>query len=289
MIRGGDARSSLFCLFHILQTSICYGSDLMESKRHADKLYNLAKVFNHDLMLLFVLPQRQVVMNLLGFSDSPGMLRGRDMDEFLSMAGSMDGISSWIHSFGELSLACFFEDWDLAERAYKETTESRFANCMKAKFTFPCYQFFCGVLHFSSYKATKKRVYLVRAKAIIKTAAKKVKEGAIAMLPVLYFLEAEKASLTCKPDIVRQKYEIAIASALNEESFNFAGIVSERAAKHFLRTHADVAQAFLGKASRCYSLFGSPALLERVRGKSMLFEQPRTQPPMSISIKTSNK
>jgi hypothetical protein len=141
-------------------------------------------------------------------------------------------------------------------------------------------------LHFSRYKTTKERIYLVRAKAIIKTAVKQVKEGIVAMLPVLSFMEAEKASLTQEPEIVRQKYDLAIASALAQESFNFVGIICEKGASHFVHTHVDFARELLEDASRCYSRFGSPVLLERVRDKMTLLQLQQIQPPLSVSIKT---
>lgn len=288
MTGGGDTWPSLWCLSLALLTRICYGSVLLESEGHADKLYHLAKTFNHNMILLAILPKRQLVMNLLGHSDTPGLLQGRDIDEFQGMEGSMRGYPAWSHSFSELCAACYFDEWILAERAYVKMCECTpgTATFAKASLIFPCYQFFSGLLHFSMYESTKKRAYLVKAKAIIKVAAKQVKEGMVAMQPVHSFLVAERASLSCEPIIVRQKYDLAITSALNEDSFNFAGIASERGAEHFFRTDVDVAKEFLNTASTCYSRFGSPVLLERVRDKERLLQSKLIQPPLSISIQS---
>jgi hypothetical protein len=269
-MRNGDVEWALLAGSYVCLSAFCYGDNLLDLEDYLNELHAVTRNFKKlGFTMGLFLTTLQAMQNLLGDSDNPAILRGDAMNEFDELpAHATEGFPEWSRAFYELTVACYFDNWEYAEEAQEKILRYKLGgNYVRAFFTYPCAILFSGVMYFARYEETGKRLYRSRANKCIDRASKMVQEGTISFLPVLSVLLAEKACISGNDRVVQQEYDSAIVAAVEADMPNFAGVANERAASYFGKANIKLATAYLVDAKEQYIRYGSPVLVEKVEEK----------------------
>lgn len=258
----GDLEFAAYSLFHMVNFSLILGDPLsaLEQKtfEHLQKVKQLQQWPQYHYICTF----HQTILNLLGKSEIPWILRGKEYDEDKILAYHEEGkdrTGIFFISLCKLILNYLFEQYPQALEMAKNAKNT--LNSIIGMNLGPIFFFYDSLAYLASYPTFSffQRIQAMkRVKANQKLMKKFSEYAPMNYLHRYYLVEAELARVHQKTDQALFFFDKAILHAQKNGYLNDAAIASELAAKfHLSKENRKIAKMYLIDALNFYLKWGA--------------------------------
>jgi len=271
-IETGDFEFAAFSANYCLAYSLLLGEELPALEREARGFDAVMSKLNQKLQQSFNRIFHQCILNLMGETREPHLLKGEILDEQELMASFEKGDEKagiGVLLFMKLLLAAYFGEHVVALSVLEKL--GQYAEYLRGMFLYPRYHFLVSLVLLGAVpwkpKAEKQRLL-----GIVSANQRKLKKWArhapMNHLHVYYLVEAERHRILRRPEKALLCYRRAIELAHEHAWIGEEGLACELAGRFYLeRDDERNGLASLRAARRCYVRWGA-------KGKvSQLFEE----------------
>ena len=264
-LRAGLARESISTVIAYGTVYLCLGLPIGAFESDLVAYLEEAKSFGvvHTVPQVMMI-QRQTILNLKHYSNSPTLLSGLAMDqetELQKVEGHARKMTLRDISTHRLLLAVVFGDWPTAEammEALEEYVDVNDAFLLRTHFR-RCYLGLAGFALSRKAKTAKTRKkYLSIGKKMLKHFATDMKYGSVNAYPIVSMLEAEESPS-------KEKYDKAIKACARLGLVHHEAYMCERAAEFFDDQGDDGwSEFYAGQAILLYGEWGATGKADRL-------------------------
>lgn len=210
----GDVENAMFCANGYCRVGLHIGRPLSLLEKDMRFYCQLMKDHEQDLTLQGALVHWQIALNFMGRSGHPTVLTGEAMNQEKALKKCAETQNAYLANTiktGQLWLAYFFGDYDLAAKLVHETKDT--ARLSRSSFIVWRTALFESLTFFALARKYKSKRFMSLGSSAMKKIQKWTKSGNMNCVYMLSLLKAEKASLEEKEEEARKAYQKAITVA----------------------------------------------------------------------------
>lgn len=277
----GDLENAAYCAMLYAYYYVLTGQDLTQVERDIAQYIEAVQKIEQTRTAQNIGIHRQVVLNLLGQSENPTLLRGESYDEWekipLALAAQDQTTLFDTYSY-KLTLSYLFEDYEQALKNAKLT--EKYLDGGLGTPAIPIFYFYDSLTRLALYPSLGKiqqKMELYR----IKNNQSKLKKWAgyapMNYLHKFYLVEAQRYQVLGQQIHAIECYDKAISLAQKNEYLQEEALANEQAAKFYLAWGKEkIAQTYFKEAYYCYQRWGARAKIQDLEAKYPQFFQPLT-------------
>ena len=254
-----SGHNSSFLHLSMIAYASCYQHCGLRLQPLKDDLLKYQEILEDTGQYCFLgafVPHTQLVLNLVGESDTPSVLSGRSMNLAAFLKERADNKRALeVCNVMRTILAFYFGDLDLALKVSNKLSipfEEGPTPWLAIRF------FFQGLIHFALAKKTSKRMHRRKSRVYLNKMKKFVRIGNPNCHHLKLILQAEHLSITERDEVIVQKgYNDAITTAARAGFVHDHALANELAGIYFLQRDQSWAGTYMVRASALYNDWGA--------------------------------
>ncbi|HEY9634235.1 MAG TPA: AAA family ATPase [Coleofasciculaceae cyanobacterium] len=271
-LENGDLEYGSYSAFEYGSHSYLAGQQLTVLEREMALYWDAIQKIKQETTLHYHEIYWQAILNLMGKTQSPWILRGEVYDEQIMLPQHQrtnDRMAVYFVHFNKVLLCYWFEEYSAA--IINSDIAEKYLNAAAGMLAFPIFHFYDSLVRLAVYLSSpqsEQKVILDKIQANQEKMQKWAHHAPMNFLHKFYLVEAERHRVLGEKLEAMEMYDEAIALAKENEYINEEALANELAAKFYLSWGKEaIAQLYMQKAHYAYQVWGAQRKVEDLEEK----------------------